>query len=313
MITPLYNKASYIEATVGSVLAQTCTDWEWLIVDNNSTDGSVERVRRFGDPRIRLMHCAKQGPGAARNRGFDEACGEWILLLDADDLLEPSYLQKQLETAERHPDASLAASAWCQFESEDPSRVKMVEPAGLRMSPQALKDYSIAFCPWAPHAAIFKRSLLSDREAYFSEELDAFAAEDLNFWFKILDRSEVVFGGYAGARYRYHVPQSRNPDQDIVKWFEALDRTVRLNLSYLSRHSRALSDDHREHLVRLYSGLYAQANRAGNKDVARLARCESGKWLREYLEHARKPKKSMRLRALFGPAIYSRAMAAFGR
>lgn len=96
VIMPCYNAAAFIEGALSSLQAQTHKDWECLVVDDCSTDRSVEAVEAIAksDPRIRLLRLAlNQGPGGARNAGLSAAKGDWITLLDADDLYEPGRLQ----------------------------------------------------------------------------------------------------------------------------------------------------------------------------------------------------------------------------
>src|SRR5438046_1358873 len=96
VITPLFNKAVYISETIRSVLAQTMRDWELIVVENGSTDDGPELVGQFLDSRIRLVDSVKRGPSAARNVGINLAAGEWLLFLDADDLIEKTYLERRL-------------------------------------------------------------------------------------------------------------------------------------------------------------------------------------------------------------------------
>jgi len=88
VIVPAYNAEAFIERALASVLVQTESDFEVLVIDDASTDGTAARVARIAreDRRVRLLRMtANAGPGAARNRGLAEACGEWVALLDADD------------------------------------------------------------------------------------------------------------------------------------------------------------------------------------------------------------------------------------
>lgn len=95
VIIPLYNKEGYIERTLLSVLNQTYDDYEIVIVDDGSTDGSVEIVEKFLDSKkIRLIKKENGGPSSARNCGVKEARGQWIVFLDADDLLLPYSLHQ---------------------------------------------------------------------------------------------------------------------------------------------------------------------------------------------------------------------------
>jgi glycosyltransferase involved in cell wall biosynthesis len=99
VIMPLYNKAETIARAVDGVLAQSFGDFELLIVDDGSTDGSAQRLVSVFDRRIRLVSQANAGVSVARNRGIDEARSPWIALLDADDVWEPSHLEALLSVA----------------------------------------------------------------------------------------------------------------------------------------------------------------------------------------------------------------------
>lgn len=97
IITPSYNTARFIEATVRSVLAQTYENWEMIIVDDCSTDDTDDVIARFSDPRIRyLKNETNSGAAVSRNRALREAKGKWIAFLDSDDLWEPTKLEKQV-------------------------------------------------------------------------------------------------------------------------------------------------------------------------------------------------------------------------
>ena len=95
VVIPLYNKEKKIEYTLKSVFTQTFQNFEIVIVDDGSTDNSVEEVEKFTDSRIRLIHQTNAGVSAARNRGIEAASGELIAFLDADDVWMPEYLATQ--------------------------------------------------------------------------------------------------------------------------------------------------------------------------------------------------------------------------
>ena len=99
IITPSYNSAKYIAQTIESVLAQTYTSWEMIIVDDCSKDNSIEIIEKYlkNDSRIKLHQLEKNsGAAVARNRAIEEAKGRYIAFLDADDLWKPEKLEKQL-------------------------------------------------------------------------------------------------------------------------------------------------------------------------------------------------------------------------
>lgn len=108
VIIPVYNGASYIEAVVRSVRAQTVTDWEMIVVDDGSTDGSAAIAERLGteDGRIRVVRQPNTGVSAARNRGFDLTHADKVVYLDVDDVWEPDALETLLNALEAAPWAS---------------------------------------------------------------------------------------------------------------------------------------------------------------------------------------------------------------
>lgn len=113
VIIPLYNKAPYVRKTVESVIGQTYMDWELIIVDDCSTDGSGDVVANITDSRIRLIRLEKNGGvGAARNRGVSESTAPFICFLDADDWWEPTFLEEMARLNERHPDAGIYGTSY---------------------------------------------------------------------------------------------------------------------------------------------------------------------------------------------------------
>lgn len=97
VIMPSYNTGKYIKDSISSVIAQTYTNWELLIVDDCSEDNSVEVVRSFSDSRIILFqNPANSGAAVSRNYALCKAKGKWIAFLDSDDLWAPEKLEKQL-------------------------------------------------------------------------------------------------------------------------------------------------------------------------------------------------------------------------
>jgi glycosyltransferase involved in cell wall biosynthesis len=109
IITPAWNAAAHIAATIASVRAQTWPDWEWLIVDDGSTDdtAAIVRAAAVGDSRIRLRQQRNAGPAAARNLAMREASGEWFTFLDSDDGWHPRFLATQLAIFRAHPETDL--------------------------------------------------------------------------------------------------------------------------------------------------------------------------------------------------------------
>jgi glycosyltransferase involved in cell wall biosynthesis len=109
VITPAYNAAAFVTQTLDSVRAQTFDDWELVIVDDGSTDGTTAIIADYQerDGRIRLLHQANAGPSAARNHAMRSARGAFLAFLDSDDTWEPEYLERQLAVFREYPDTHL--------------------------------------------------------------------------------------------------------------------------------------------------------------------------------------------------------------
>jgi glycosyltransferase involved in cell wall biosynthesis len=110
ILMPAYNAAATIAESIASVLVQTRSDWELLVVDDGSTDHTAAIGDNFAaeDPRIHVLHRPNRGIGAARNTGLAAARGRLICLLDADDLYLPTYLERMDTSLQNAPQASVA-------------------------------------------------------------------------------------------------------------------------------------------------------------------------------------------------------------
>ena len=105
IVTPVYNAVKTLEKTAATVLAQTFEDWEWVLVDDGSTDETAALCRQLAekDNRIRFFQIPPKGVSTARNEGVSHAQGEYLMFLDADDLLEPGAAARALELQAQHP------------------------------------------------------------------------------------------------------------------------------------------------------------------------------------------------------------------
>ena len=117
IITPAYNAARYIEHTLESAVRQTFGDFELLIVDDGSTDQTLEVAERYAarDPRVKVSRQANRGIAAARNSAMARACGRYFALLDSDDLWFPTYLAEQIAILEQRPDISILSANALNF------------------------------------------------------------------------------------------------------------------------------------------------------------------------------------------------------
>lgn len=139
IIMPLYNKAPYVRKAVESVVGQTYRDWELVVVDDGSTDGSDAVVRSIADPRIRLVRQENAGVGAARNRGVAEGSAPYICFLDADDWWESTFLEEMAGLVERYPDAGIYGTGYYIVKDGK----KRVAPIGVE---ESFSEGEINYC-----------------------------------------------------------------------------------------------------------------------------------------------------------------------
>lgn len=139
IVMPVYNTAPFLEEAVNSILNQTFKDFEFIIIDDGSTDGSLELLKTFRDERILLLsNGINRGLVFTLHRGLKAAQGKFIARMDGDDVAVPDRLKLQLEYLKRHPEADLVASC-VELMDEDgnqmgvwPDDVKHVTPESIR-------------------------------------------------------------------------------------------------------------------------------------------------------------------------------------
>ena len=127
VIMPLYNKAPYVQKAVESVVGQSFSDWELIVVDDGSNDGSGAVVEGINDSRIHLIRQNNGGVSAARNRGVTESRAEWICFLDADDWWEPTFLEEMEGMIARHSNAGIYGTGYWIVKNGE----KRVAPIGV--------------------------------------------------------------------------------------------------------------------------------------------------------------------------------------
>lgn len=118
VVVPTFNRAHLIREAVDSVLAQTYDHVELIVIDDGSTDDTLAVLGGYADPRLRLIHQENRGKSGARNRGLDEARGDYIAFLDSDDLWGPTFLNTLLQVAEAEPDVDLVFCDFQRFDAE---------------------------------------------------------------------------------------------------------------------------------------------------------------------------------------------------
>ena len=300
IICPLHNKGKYVAETIQSVVDQSHQEWELLVVENGSSDDGPEIVSRIDDPRVQLTEAPEsvRGPGAARNVGLDRARGQWVLFLDADDLIDSNHLQDLLSAAES-PNVDLVASGWREFKDSRPDDFEIKEPMGRGKPNYSLSDHAIAFAPWAIHCALVRKRLLGD-ELRWIEELDQHASEDTAFWFQVLLDSNVAYSENNSAVYRVETENFRNRFDDVEQWFEAMDAVVNQNLKFMKLKNYQPNAKQCENLMRLWADVSERAAVAGNKQVVQSSAEKAQHWMDRCTELGGAKTVSLKIRKWLG-------------
>lgn len=131
IIIPCYNAARWLTATVESALAQTWPNREIIVIDDGSTDDSLDVARKFQARGVRIVTQPNAGASAARNHGLRLARGDFVQFLDADDLISPGKLAAQLALLRDRPAGTLATCAWGRFHDE-PAEARFIDKAVFR-------------------------------------------------------------------------------------------------------------------------------------------------------------------------------------
>lgn len=192
IVIPLYNKEKSITATLESVLAQTYTDYEVIVVDDGSTDHSANIVRELANVKIRLICKSNGGVCSARNRGIEEAKGEYIALLDGDDFWDKDYLAEQVRMIEDFPEAAMWGINYAETNNGKLiRRLTTGLPDGYR---GYVENYfmiqnrsSDLFCS---SSVVIRRDVF-DKVGLFDERIKY--AEDSDMWFRIIASEKVAF------------------------------------------------------------------------------------------------------------------------
>lgn len=191
-----------IERTLRSVLTQTFQDFEIIVVDDGSTDGSAEIVKGITDNRIRLISQKNSGVSAARNRGIAESRGELIALLDGDDEWKPEYLETQFNLSLRYPECRVFA---VNYETCDSN--KKITPTIINALPFAGEDgeltnyFEVASCSHPPICSIS----IMVRKGVF-EQIGGFpigvrSGEDLLTWARLACLNRIAYSRKSLARF----------------------------------------------------------------------------------------------------------------
>jgi len=250
IVTPFLNPGRFLEEALASVLAQTYASWEHLLVDDGSSDGSGEIAARWAERhpgQVRLVADAgrgSQGSSAARNLGIRQARGEYLALLDADDVWLPTHLADQMALLERHPGAGLAygpTEEWYGWtgRAEDGVRDHVppirIAPGIAMPAPGPLAAFVRRSAPTPCTCSVVARRSVVEAVGGFENGFPGLY-DDQAFYAKLCLAAPVVASDTCTSRYRRHAGSLYSTAQasggagaDRLTFLEWLD-------GYVTRH-----------------------------------------------------------------------------
>jgi glycosyltransferase involved in cell wall biosynthesis len=208
---PVYNRAKYVSVAIDSILAQSFTDFELLLIDDGSTDGSAEIVRSYTDPRVRLV-CNEGNLGIpkTRNKGVQLARGEYFAVLDSDDYTYPHRLEKQVAFLDRHEDYA-AVGSWTAAMDDKGRFLRR-----LRLSPVLPGDVrSLSLFRGAvSHSSVMARKAVLEDYGY----RERFAVcSDFDLWVRVAGKHKIGNLPEVLVRRRMHGERITRKKAQLVK------------------------------------------------------------------------------------------------
>jgi len=174
LIIPAYNAAPFIETTVHSVLQQTYQNWELLIVNDGSTDSTVDLISAYiDDARVRIFNKENTGVSDSRNTGLKYTTGEYVVFLDADDVLYENFLEKRVEALTLHPEYAMCCSYTRVIDAGGKSLSGMLRGSSENMLQEVMNyDLDVITCP---SNYMIRRKFLMDHTLGFNATLQSTA------------------------------------------------------------------------------------------------------------------------------------------
>ena len=199
VIMPAYNAEKYIGEAIESILNQTFSDFEFIIIDDGSSDGTVDVVKSYNDNRIRFYQNEKNmGVAATLNRGLDLATGDYIARMDSDDISMSERFEKQIQYMKNHPDCAACGTDIKLFGAQWGNFFHSSTPEQLRVD--LFFDSSLA------HPTVMMRSDIIRYEHFrYDETLNG--VEDYDLWYRISNRYELGNICQILLMYRIHLNQ----------------------------------------------------------------------------------------------------------
>ena len=213
VIIPVYNKREYIKETVNSVLNQDFGSFEIIVVDDGSTDDSLEVVKSISDPRLQIFSQSNSGVERSRNFGFSKSVGPFIIFLDADDLMISNRLRKQIDLFSANKDLVLVGT-WASVIDHSGNTIGSIRPPTSNASLQLAHLFRNQF---VSSSVMINRSALKNGFV-FNETRGKRFAEDYDLWLRLSKQGQVSnISEKLTAYRRLNASRSQSSDRSLLE------------------------------------------------------------------------------------------------
>ena len=192
IVIPLYNKANFILATLKSVSDQTFENYEIIVINDGSTDESLSKIEALKLPKLSIHNQENKGLSAARNRGVTLARGQYVALLDADDIWKPTYLKSMFKLIENYPNHQIFGCTYKESRNGRLMDIRTSFEAQLNQESYVLDDF---FSANYKQFIVDQSSLIFDRNFIkthtFNEHIDV--SEDVDYYLNYFASQQIIF------------------------------------------------------------------------------------------------------------------------
>lgn len=218
VVIPTYNRADYLREAIESVLAQTFRDFELIVVDDGSTDGTQELAASYNG-KLKYLRQQNSGPSAARNNGIKNAAGRYVAFLDSDDIWLPEMLAKQISLFRKNPAAGLAATGYCLMDV----RHQLTDTVILHEDELETLRNGNHYKNFFATSGVMVKKHCFEAAGLFNEGLHF--AEDWDMWLRILHHYSFAYLPEALMHYRVHPAKisETSLQNNIRNWRAVID------------------------------------------------------------------------------------------
>jgi glycosyltransferase involved in cell wall biosynthesis len=226
IIIPLYNKENHIKDTLHSVWSQSFKDFEVIVVNDGSTDNSLQLLETVNDKRLRIFSTHNQGVSSARNYGISMARAKFIVFLDADDLWLAHHLQDLKNLYEQFPNCGMYSKAYYKIDGTTTIAQQFKNIPGKKLWEGIVEDYfyssQISSIAWT--SAVMVPMSILDKVGVFNPEITLGAGEDTDLWIRIALQHPVAFSNSVSAMHQLHSDNRVSKASIHLKQFIDLNR-----------------------------------------------------------------------------------------